>query len=164
MTKNRLWILVALSWFLFSACGFYSFKGSLPPHLHTVAVPLFENRTAEFGISEQLTDLIIEKFTQDNSLKITDRNNADVVLEGAIVRISDRAGAFSPTERVEELKVYITVRVKCMDMVKRQVMWEERLTQWGAYEPGDPDARLDGIAEAIDKISEEILNRTVSGW
>jgi len=27
-------------------CGFYSLKGSLPPHLKTVAIPLFENQTS----------------------------------------------------------------------------------------------------------------------
>ena len=149
----------------FLHCGIYSFKGSLAPHLHTIAIPLFENRTAEFGVPEELTDAIIEKFTQDNSLKIADRSNADVVLEGTIVRINDRAGAYNAQERVQELKIYITVSIKCMDQVRRQMLWEERLTQWGSYDPSEgADARLDGLNEAIDKLSEEILNKTVSGW
>jgi len=150
---------------LYLHCGIYSFKGSLPPHLHTIAIPLFENRTAEFGVPEELTDAIIEKFTQDNSLKIADRSNADVILEGTIVRINDRAGAYNSQERVQDLKIYLTINVKCMDQVKRQVLWEGRLTQWGSYDPSEgPDARLDGLNDAIDKVSEEILNKTVSGW
>ncbi len=166
LKKYALFFMLILSISALSLhCGVYSFKGSLPPHLHTVAIPLFENRTAEFGVPEELTDTVIDKFTQDNSLKIADRSNADVVLEGTIVRIDDRAGAYNSQERVQDLKIYITVNVKCMDQVKRQVLWEERLTQWGSYDPSaGPDARLDGLNDALDKISEEILNKTVSGW
>jgi len=163
--KHYSYFILVLPMLLGLACGFYSFKGSLLPHLKTVAIPLFENRTAEFGIAEQLTDAIIDEFTRDNSLKIADRSAADVLIEGSIVRINDRAGAFDQREQVQELKVYITVNIKCTDQVQHQTMWEERITQWGSYDPsGGPDARLDGIAEAIDKISEQVLTKTVAGW
>jgi len=146
-------------------CGLYSFSGSLAPHLNTVAVPLFDNRTVEFGLSEQITDTVIDEFTRDNTLKIADRSAADVLVEGTITRLDDRAGAFDAQERVQDLKIYISVSVKCTDQVKNQVMWEERITQWGIYDPAEgPDARLDGISEAIEKISQEVLNKTVSGW
>jgi len=146
-------------------CGFYSFSGSLPPHLNTVAIPLIENKTAEFGISEELTDIVIEKFTRDGSLKIADRSDADVLVEGSIIRIDDSAGAFSRDEEVQEIKVNLTVKIKCTDMVKRQVMWDERITLFGSYDPAEgADGRAGAITEAIEKISEEILNKTVSGW
>lgn len=146
-------------------CGYYSFSGSLPPHLKTVAIPLFDNRTAEFGIAEEMTDTIIDEFTRDGSLKITDQGSADVLIEGSIIRIEDRAGGFSQDEQVQDFNVYVTVRVKCTDQVKRTVMWEERLTQFGTYDPAEgAQGRSDAIAEAMDKFSEQILNNTVSGW
>jgi len=150
---------------LFLGCGIYSFSGSLPPHLNTVAVPLFDNKTAEFGIAEEITDTVIDEFNRDGSLKISDRSGADVLLEGSIIRIDDRAGAFTRQEEVQDLKIYLTVKVKCTDQVKRQTMWDERVTQFGTYDPATgADGRIDAIAEAIEKISEEILNKTVSGW
>jgi hypothetical protein len=146
-------------------CGFYSFSGSLPSHLKTVAVPLFENKTAEFGVTEELTDVVIEEFTRDGSLKIADGNDADVLVEGSIIRIDDSAGAFTRDEEVQEIKIHLTVKVKCTDQVKRQIMWDERITQFGSYDPSaGADGRLEAISEAIGKISEEILNKTVSGW
>lgn len=162
---TRIKILAAVSLVFVISCGIYSFKGSLPPHLNSVAVPLFDNRTAEFGVTEEMTDMLIEKLTQDGSLKIMDRSTADVLLEGTIVSISDRAGAFTANETVQDLRIYVTVQVTCTDQVRRQTMWEERLTQFGTYDPSEgPDARLEGINEAIDKICEEIINKTVSGW
>lgn len=152
-------LLVALS------CGYYSLKGSLAPHLNTVAVPLFDNRTPEFGITETLTDAVTQEFVRDGSLKLTDQGNADVLVEGAIVSISDRAGAFDQQETVENINVYISVRVVVTDQVKNQTMWDERITQFGTYDPTlGPSGRQDAYDEAFDKISQEILNKTVSNW
>ena len=146
-------------------CAFYSFSGSLAPHLKTVAVSQFDNRTAEFGVSEEMTDTLIDEFHRDNSLKIADRNSADVLIEGEIIRVDDRAGAFDQSERAQDFKLYLTVKIKCSDQVKRQTLWEERITQWGAYDPSaGPDSRTEGITEAIGKVSQEVLNKTVAGW
>ncbi len=148
-----------------AGCGLYSFSGSLPPHLKTVAIPLFDNRTAEFAIAEDITDAITKEFNRDNSLKIAERNAADVLIEGSVISLDDRAGAFDASEEVKDFKVYVTVQVKCTDQTKRLTMWEERVTQWGEYDPGaGPDARKDGIAAAITKMSQEVLNKTVAAW
>ena len=164
MRRNKLIILLCLMGLL-SRCGIYSFSGSMAPHLKTVAVPLFNNRTVEYSIAEELTDLVIQEFTRDNSLKIAERSDADVLIEGDIVRVEERAGAFDSQEQVQDLKIYVTAKIKATDQVKRTVLWEERLTQWGSYDPsGGSDARSDGILEAMEKISTEILNKTVSGW
>jgi hypothetical protein len=164
MAQKNFYILFYLAGLLVS-CGIYSFSGSLAPHLKTIAIPLFDNRTVEYGIAEELTDTVINEFTQDNSLKIAERNDADVLIEGSIVRVEDRAGAFNAEEQVQDIKIYVTAKIKATDQVKKTVLWEERLTQWGTFDPaGGPDARSDAIHEALDKISKEILNKTVSGW
>lgn len=146
-------------------CGFYSLKGSLPPHLKTVAIPLFENQTSEFGITETLTDAVTNEFVRDGSLKIADRTDADVLIESTITSVSDRAGAFSQDETVQDINVYISVSVKVTDQAKRTPMWSERITQFGTYDPSaGPDGRQQAYEEAFEKISQEILNKTVSNW
>jgi len=158
-------LLSILTFIMGFGCAFYSFSGSLAPHLKTVAVAQFDNRTAEFGVSEEMTDTLVDEFQRDNSLKIADRNTADVLVEGEIIRVDDRAGAFDQSERVQDFKLYVTVRVKCSDQVKRQPLWEERITQWGSYDPSaGSESRLEGMSEAIGKISQEVLNKTVAGW
>ncbi len=158
-------VLILFGILFVPACAYYSLKGSLPPHLKTVAIPLFDNRTAEFGITETLTDAVIDEFIRDGSLKIADRSAADVLLSGTIVSVSDRAGAYDQQEVVQDIKVYITVRVECTDQVKRRTMWNERITQFGSYDPAEgPEGRTTAYDEAFAKISQEILNKTVSNW
>jgi hypothetical protein len=150
---------------LFAQCGYYSFSGStLPSHLKTIAIPVFDDQTAEFGIREALTDAVINGITRDNTLKISDPRNADSMLEGTILTIRDEAGTVSVDEEVKDIKVYLTLDVRFVDMKKREALWEERITQWGTYEPASANGRTDAIDEIIDKVSEDILNKIIAGW
>jgi hypothetical protein len=152
---------IALTILVISECGIYSFSGStLPPHIKTVAVPLFEDKTTEFGIDQKFTDGLIDAIIQDNTLKIADPRSADALVRGEILRVEDRAGQYNAQETASDYRVSITAKVAFEDVKKRQILWEETWTQWGSY----TDDREAGIDEAIKKISTEILNRTVSGW
>jgi hypothetical protein len=163
MIKSRLVLLLIIC--VGMGCGIYSVKGSMAPHLKTVAVPLFENRTAEFRVAEDLTDAVITSFTRDNSLKIAERAAADVLVEGIIVQIDERAGAFDQTETVQDMKIYLSVQIKCTDQVKREVLWQERLTHFGSYDPSQgTEARSEALVDAMDKVSQDVLNKTVANW
>jgi hypothetical protein len=162
--KNKMFLLLGMFIGLFSQCGYYSVSGSLPPHLKTVAVPLFDDQTAEFGLKEELTDALIEQFTKDNSLRITEQRSADVLVEGVISSVYDQAGGYDKQETVAEMQVYCRVNVKCTDQVKRKVMWEESISRWGRFTPNDPDSRREGLSDALKQIAEEIITKTVSGW
>jgi hypothetical protein len=142
-------------------CGHYSFSGSAATHLKTIAVPVFDDRTAEFGIKERLTNTIIDEFTRDNTLKISDRRVADSVLLGSLLRVEERAGVYSQNESVQEIRIYLTVQMKYEDLKKRKTVWEAQITQFGNYTPPN---RQDAIDEAVRKIANEVLNKTVSGW
>lgn len=158
--------VLALVAMLLSSCAYYSFSPGSASHIKTIAIPLFEDRTAEFGIREQMTEALVQEFTRDNTLRIVERDAADSILEGVIVSVTDRAGPYDKQEMVQELKVYITVDVRYFDVKKNQEVWKDRLTQWGAYDPnaGGTAARQEGVSEAIRKLVTEILNRTVAGW
>ncbi len=146
---------------LFFRCGLYTFSGStLPSDIRTVAVPLFENQTPEFGIEQQITDLLIQAITRDATLKIASPRNADSRIAATLLRIEDRAGQYDQTEQASDFRIVITVKIAFEDIRKRKILWEETITQWGAYSAN----RDDGIGQAVEKLSADILNRTVSGW
>lgn len=146
---------------LLAGCGIYSFSGStIPGHIKTVAVPLFEDATAEIGIDQQITDAVIEALVQDNTLRIADARGADSILRGKITSVSDRAGQYDSQENASDFRITLTIQVAFEDVGKRTVFWEETFSQWGSYDTN----RDDGIQEAIEKLTTEILNRTVSDW
>lgn len=160
--KGIVSVLLFAQWcLLFWGCGIYSFSGSsLPSHIRTVAIPLFEDKTAEFGIDQQLTDILIDAITQDNTLKIAGPRSADSILKGTILRVEDSAGQYDQDEIASDFRVTITCKVIFEDVKKRKTLWEETYSRWGSYN----DDRNEGIEEAMEKLSTDILNRTVSGW
>ncbi len=147
-------------------CGVYTFSGNVPGHLKTMAIMNFENQTAEFGIVELLFDTIEEEFRSDNSLKITDVKNADSIISGVITNISDVPSTYDANETVQEYKITVTALVRFEDRVKGTVVWEENLSGYGIYpfSGGSSAERDKGIEEAVSKLSQDILNKTVSGW
>ena len=82
----------------------YSFSGSsVPKHLKTIAVPLFEDQSGfgEPGLTESFTTTLINLFVNDNSLEVAERNTADSILEGSIV-ISPRCAPGYYTGRTSD--------------------------------------------------------------
>ncbi len=150
-----------------SSCA-YSFTGSsVPPHLKTIAIPLFDDQSGfgEAGLREQFTNKLIDRFLQDNSLEIAEMKESDSILEGVIIAVRDDPAVVERGERVSKRRVTITVKVTYRDMKLRKQVWEKQLSNWGDYEIGSgPAQRQEAITAAIDKLSEDILLDTVSGW
>ena len=82
----------------FSSCIFYSMAGSIPPHINSVSIPMVENQTVEFGISEAVTDNLVNQFLETNILRLDKENNADSILKGTIVRVKDAPYTYTKQE------------------------------------------------------------------
>ena len=156
---------------LLSACT-YSFSGSsVPKHLKTIAIPLFEDQSGfgEPSLKESLTQSLITLFTNDNSLEVAERNTADSILEGSVVSVEDAPSVISPstpgstTEQVSKRRITVTVHVVFQDLKLRKKVWEKNFSNWGEYSLGT-ETRTVAITQAVGKVTEDILIETVSGW
>lgn len=158
-------LFLASSAFALVGCGPYSFSSSASTNIKTIAVPVFEDRTAEFGVKERLSNAIVQEFTRDNTLKLADRRVADSVLLGALLSVQESAGVYNQQESVQEVRVTVTVQLKYEDVKKRKTLWETQLSQFGSYSPSSASSsRQAAIDEAIQKIANEVRNKTVSDW
>jgi len=158
--------LIFVVLFIMSSCGYYSFKGSLPSHIKTVAVPLFDNNTAEPNVRDDLTNMVVDAFIEDNSLTITDESNADLIISGTITNIPQpKASIVSSGEQVEEYHLTVNVKVKCEDIVNNKVLWEKSFSEYGVMESiGSDEDRQIALTAALEKITEDILNNTLGYW
>ncbi len=151
-----------------TACGTYSFTGSsVPSHLKTVAIPIAEDRSGAGlpGLRELLTQNLIREFIDDNSLQVTDRTQADAIIECTIISYSDAPSIVAAGENVEQRRVTITVRVLYKDLGKRVNIFDKNFSNFGDYKPGTAqNERVLASEVAIDKITEDILLAVVSGW
>ena len=139
----------------------------MPSHLRTIAIPVAEDRSpaAIPGIRELLTDDLIQKFIDDNSLQVAEGTTADAILECVITNVSDAPSIVSAGEQVTSRRLTVTVKVLYKDLIKKTTIFDDSFTNYGDYVPGGSiNDREPAIETALDKISEDILLAVVSGW
>lgn len=150
---------------LWAGCA-YSFSGSsVPPHLTTVAVPLVEDQSGsgEPNLRENFTKRLIDLFISDNSLQVADRSTADCIVQASITSVYDAPSVVAPGEQVSKRRITVTVHAVFQDMKLRKRVWEKDFSNWGEYALG-AEPRTVAITEAMNKVTEDILIETVSGW
>ena len=153
-----------------SGCAYSAGGNLLPSHIRTVAIPVFENATTEYTIEKDITDAVIARFISDNHLKVVDERVANSVIRGKVTGYRNAVFGFTGGNIATEYRVTITVAVTFKDLVKNREVWDDgELTKYSNYYvqsvPGQvARTELDGRKDAIAKIADEILTRTVEGW
>jgi len=127
---------------LLGGCG-YSFRGNLPPHIQTVAVPVFVNRTQEPAVENIMTAAVVNAFSSSGRLRVAPLGQADAVLEGEITGYSLQALAFDRNVNIQEYRLLVTPNLVFRDARRGGVLWK----QDGLQEKGD--FRLAGQAGSV---------------
>src|SRR6266540_5756454 len=153
---------------LFGGC--YSFTGSsIPPHIHTIGIPMVEDNSGwgQSDVRQNLTDLLVQKFTNEGSLRVASRANADALLEVSINAngIRDEPVSVKTGEIVTAKKVSVTVHAAYRDQKKQKLFWERDFTKDGQYEIAQGQAGLKkALRDAEEKLAEDLLLAAISNW
>ena len=171
----------------FSGCIYYSMAGSIPPHIKSISIPMVENQTVEFGISEAVTDNLVNQFLENNILRLDKENSADSILKGKIVRVKDAPYTYTKEESVTEYRLTITIDLEWFDVINDKVIIKKQYSGFGAYGlsgdissdqiDNDGDGLVDSEDEdeygdprefatkvAVKKIAQDILNEIMTSW
>ena len=106
---------------------------------------------------------------KDNHLHVVDEKSASSVLRGKVTQYKNSVFGFSNAAQAQEYRVTIAVQVTFKDVVKNREIWSDEIVRTANYYVQDVPGQtarteLDGRKEAIGKISDEILSRSVEGW
>ena len=182
-TRNSPLALLALAglW----GCGVYSFRGSLPAHIDSIAVSNVINQTSEFVLTDLTNELITNLFLTENVLRVTDLSNADSDLQVTINRITDTPSTFTAGESVQEWQINVSTKVIWYDLARNRPLFEKSFSAVSHYAPGgdegsdqidnDGDGEVDeedefgdpreaALRRLLEKIANDILNEIVSTW
>jgi hypothetical protein len=163
---NALFIIAGLV--NFTSCCSYSFTGaSVPPHLKTISIPVADDRSGAGvpGLRELFTTMLTQKFIDDNTLRVSDRVNANASLDCTISSYSDAPAVVSGANNVTTRRITIGVQVIYKDLVKRKNIFEQTFSNYGDYSGnGGLTEKNAAINIAVDKITEDVLLAAVSGW
>jgi hypothetical protein len=156
-------IMVLAASLLLVTCSPYSFSGGRTALVESVSVPAFQNDTAEFGLAEALTEGIINGFIADNQVKVLDQGSAQAVLNGKVVEYQRKAYTFDENDQVQEYIVEIYVDADLVKADGTGAVWNApRMRGFGIYAADSAEAV--GQRGAIEKITEDVINRTIKSW
>ena len=156
--KSR--IIYILLYILVIGCSFYSFKGSIPPHIKSVYISPIDNHTIESSASDIIKIQMDESFIRENILKLLPLKNADSQIDVVLISFIDKAYSYdfdedsnstgNNYEVVNEYRVTIKAKVTWYDLVNNELLFESEISAWGAYDPGVGDIGQDNIDNDSD--------------
>jgi len=167
MRKAGVSTLLLLVLLLLQSC--YSFSGSsLPEHLKTVAIPVFEDRSGA-GIAQyraELTKGLVNKIESQSNLRCTSAlGRADALVIGRIISFSDAPSYLSSTtERALKNRITMVVEVTMEERGNNVPLFTQSYVGFADYPVGNYVAQQEALRLARHQIIEDIFDRIISGW
>ena len=102
-------------------------------------------------------------------LKVVDEKSANCVVRGRVTQYKNAVFGFTEASRSQEYRITIGVQVTFKDLVKNRELWSDEIVRTVNYYTVDVPGQkardpLDARKEAVEKIADEILSRSVEGW
>jgi outer membrane lipopolysaccharide assembly protein LptE/RlpB len=153
------------------ACG-YQMVGKethVPPGLSSIAIPTFKNKTFEPGIEIPFTQAFLNEFILDRRVKVTDRAEADSILEGAVISFTAYAATFDASGFVSEYVMTVTINLSVKDRAGKVLRgWNSMSqTEWfqgSSVGPTNEAAKQVAIQKAAAALADSIRSALFSNF
>ena len=148
----------------------YSFvQGGLPPHIRSVAILPFENRTVESVLATEVQQLLQNRLPRDLGVRLAPPATADALIRGTIIAIEEPPPVARPTganDGVEVLQreVRIVAEAEIYDVRQNRPLYGNRaLTAIGRYRP-ETQSSTAARAQALEDLARLIAQGAQSQW
>ena len=157
-------------------CG-YSTRSTLPHNFKTIHIERIENKV-DFAtertrnlyyplIEVDIRKAISDRYLFDGNLRISDGEDADLVLKGKLLSYDRDALRLSNNEDPEEYRIHVTVGLELWDTATQELVWSEpSFTGEATYFVSGPQARSEAqaVQDAITDLARRIVERTIENW
>jgi hypothetical protein len=143
-------------------CG-YSTRSLLPSHLKTVGVPPATNSTTQPGLAEALTDELTAAFTSDRTLRVTNTEAADLVVNTVVSSYARTASSYTGDQAVSAYELSVSAQVEARDQTRDEEFYSGTASARITY---DPNAKTEeqAAADALKKLAAEIVRQVQIAW
>lgn len=146
-----------------AGCGVYTFRPKGSSEYKTIAVTRFENETGQFGLTDRLTDVIVDALISDGTYRVVPVETAETILSGLLVRYERLVNQFDDNDNVLEYKVVMEFDVALKKAADGTDIWKDRLVQEGIYDAAS-ETEEDGQERAGQQLVATVLSKTTKTW
>ncbi|MGQ9679077.1 MAG: LPS assembly lipoprotein LptE [bacterium] len=149
--------------FLFAfSCG-YSTSSLLPSHLRTIAIGKIENSSTQPGLAEELIFSLPKAFNINRSLRVTNIDQADLVITALITNYSRIAAAYNSNQEISAYEINITVQIDVLDQVRNEPFYSGSITSRISYNP-ETNREEEMVKTLVEKLAQEIVRQVITAW
>ena len=136
----------------------------LPDDPQTIAIPIVDNRTLEYGAEERVTDVLVQEFIRDGRLQVVPREEADMVLDATLEQYHLRPLTFDENEQAVSYNLSTRLTVTLRDqrpgaVFTQREIFEEQGVFFLSNQPG-----LRREEQVYRRIAEAVISRFLEGW
>ncbi len=109
-----------------AGCGYHlaGQGNSLPDHLRKIAVPIFTNKSYEYGLESTVTQEVVASLNRRPGIEVVDSaEGADALFLGEILEYK-YVPTLNSRREVTQYYIQITASVKCLDLIQDKTYWE----------------------------------------
>lgn len=162
--------LLASFGLILSGCLYGFTGGGLPPHIDTIAVLAFQNRTAQPLLSTELQLALQNSLPRNLGVRLASEERADAVVRGRIINYEEAAPGIAPNPQrggqveVTQRQVRITMEAEIYDVREDKTLWQAgSITAVGNYLP-DREQAVVGQERAIKDLVQKVIDGAQSQW
>lgn len=164
--------LLVLAGAVLSSCAGYRLGGAKPPSLsnvHKIAVPMFENGTLHPRAEAVATSAVNDAFVQDGTYRLSERGDADAVLEGRIADVDYSTLRSSRLDSLVAEELTNTVRI---DWILKDARDPTKVLASGSnsgfssffVDSNLQTARQNALPDAFERAAQSLVTRLSSGY
>lgn len=158
-------VLAIIAVSLLAGCGVYTLSGSsIPDHLKTVEVPLFDNRALAQNIPEELTQALSLAVRRER-LKLV-ATNGDATISGTILSYRNAPHDYKGGRENLDIKAYavsVLTEVTFLDNIKNDTIYNGKLSALGVYDFASENEDI-GRERALKELVDKIIFNSLKGW
>jgi outer membrane lipopolysaccharide assembly protein LptE/RlpB len=172
--RGHLFLLVAVAFL--AGCGYHTLGSAahLPATVHTLAVPIFKNKTQFYHTEVAMTQAVVREFDDRTRLALTaDPDSADATVSGTIISESVQpltyrtetttVNAGATTSVTSSFLVTINVNVLVTDRDKRVLYRHTNYVFHEQFETtADPASFIQEDTPAVQRLSRDFAQALVS--
>lgn len=136
--------------------------------IHTVAVPIFANRTFYREIEDRLSEALVKEIEQRTPYKVTQQDRADTILSGTVLSVDKRLLSRNfNTGVAQEVQMTIMVSFEWKDLRSGKIIRKRsRITGVASYVPTQPLGEPEEVARhgAVSELASEIVSVMRNDW
>lgn len=162
-------LVSALTFFILTSCGNYSFSGkSIPPNVKNAQLIIFEDNSGRYDLSlpEILNENVIRQIESYNYFDIENSADADSKIYGTVVSYSESVSSQTRDEDIDQMVISISVEINFYNNVSQEYIVKQHRVSDSEYfmASGGDEERRSAFDILIERISEKIVMALSSNW